>query len=186
VDALRRDATVVAVVGSGRQAWAQLWAITAVRSIAEVRLYSPTESHRGRFAARARSELGLEATSTAGARGAVDGADVVILATRSDEPVIDAAWVRPGAHVNTVGPKGVSACETPPELAAAAAIVVSDSPAHAAAYGEPFLTPRQLTHLGAVVCGDVAGRASDSDIILDASTGLAGSEVVIARRLLAR
>jgi alanine dehydrogenase len=185
VEALARsDAEVVGVVGSGRQAWTQLWAATAVRRIAEVRVFSPTEAHRERFAQRARAELGLDAAAVTGPREAVGGADVVILATRSETPVIEAGWVASGAHVNTVGPKAAGACETPPGLADAAAVVVSDSPAQAAAYGAPFFTPRELTHLGAVIAGDAPGRAGDSDITLYASTGLAGSEVVIARRLL--
>jgi alanine dehydrogenase len=185
VEALARsDAEVVGVVGSGRQAWTQLWAATAVRRIAAVRVFSPTEAHREGFAERARAELRLEVSAVAGPREAVDGADVVILATRSETPVIEAGWVDAGAHVNTVGPKAAGACETPPGLAEAAAVLVSDSPAQAAAYGAPFFTSRALTHLGAVIAGDAPGRGSESDITLYASTGLAGSEVVIARRLL--
>jgi len=185
VDALARpDAGVVGVVGSGRQAWTQLWAATAVRRIDEVRVFSPSEAHREDFAERARAELSLDASAVPGSREAVDGADVVILATCSETPVIEAGWVAPGAHVNTVGPKTAGACETPPGLAEAAAVVVSDSPAQAAAYGAPFFTSRELIHLGAVIAGDAPGRGSDSDITLYASTGLAGSEVVIARRLL--
>jgi alanine dehydrogenase len=185
VDVLARpDAAVVGVIGSGRQAWTQLWAATAVRPIAEVRVFSPTQAHRERFAERARAELRLDAAPVSAARAAVDGADVVILATRSETPVIDPVWVAPGAHVNTVGPKTSGACETPPELACAAAVVVSDSPAQAAAYGAPFFTSRELTHLGAVIAGDAPGRTGVADVTLYASTGLAGSEVVIGRRLL--
>lgn len=185
VDALALPgANVVGVVGSGRQAWTQLWAATAARQIAEVRVFSPTVSHRDGFAERARTELGLHAAAVPDARSAVEGAGIVILATRSETPVIEAGWIGHGTHVNTVGPKAAGACETPPGLAEAAALVVSDSPAQAAAYGAPFFTSRELTHLGAVLAGDAAGRVGDSDITLYASTGLAGSEVVIARRLL--
>jgi ornithine cyclodeaminase len=177
-------ADVVGVVGSGRQAWTQLWAATAARRIAEVRVFSPTASHRDEFAERACTELGLDAVAVPDARTAVEDAGIVILATRSVTPVIEPGWISPGTHVNTVGPKAAGACETPPGLAEAAALVVSDSPAQAAAYGAPFFTSRELTHLGAVIAGDAAGRGSDSEVTLYASTGLAGSEVVIARRLL--
>jgi ornithine cyclodeaminase len=182
----RTDAQIVSVIGSGRQAWAQLWALTAVRQIVEVRVYSPTEGHRRAFAERAAGELGLNATPVPSAQQAVVGADIVILATRSEQPVISSAWVTAGAHVNTVGPKMLSAHETPPDLAADAAVLVSDSPGQAAAYGEPFFTPRELTHLGAVLCNDTPGRTSDADITMYASTGLAGSEVVVANALLNR
>ena len=182
----RTDAQIVSVIGSGRQAWAQLWALTAVRQIAEVRVHSPTEGHRRAFAERAAGELGLNATPVPSAQQAVVGADIIILATRSEQPVISSAWVAAGAHVNTVGPKMLSAHETPPDLADDAAVLVSDSPGQAAAYGEPFFTSRELTHLGAVLCNDTPGRTSDADITMYASTGLAGSEVVVANALLNR
>ena len=186
-DALARpEAGIVAVIGSGRQAWTQLWALTAVRAASEVRVHSPTEPHRAAFAGRARRELGLEATSVPSARQAVAGAEIIVLATRSVRPVIEAAWVSEGAHVTTVGPKTVSAHETPVDLAARARLVVSDSPSQASAYEEAFFTERALTHLGGILCGELAGRTSDADITLYASTGLAGSEVVLAAALLDR
>ena len=49
------------------------------------------------------AELGARRT---GALGAVAGADIVVLATTSTSPVLDAAAIRPGTHLTTVGPKG--------------------------------------------------------------------------------
>jgi ornithine cyclodeaminase len=180
----RPGPAVVAVVGSGRQAWTQLWALTAAVEIGEVRVYSPTASHRSGFASRAAAELGLSAREVDSAEAAVRNADVVVLASRSQTPVIDAAWIAPGTHVTTVGPKAASASETPADLADRAALVVSDSPEQAAAYGEAFFTSRKLIHLGAVLDGRTPGRQAESDITLYCSTGLAGSEVVMAEALL--
>jgi len=187
VDALARaDASSVGIIGSGVQAWTQLWAIAAVRPLTRVRIFSPTREHRERFARRAEAELDLEAAPSDTAEGAVVDADLVVLATRSERPVIEAGWVRPGAHLNTIGSKLASAHETPPQLAQRAAAFVSDSPEQAAAYGEPLFTPRALTHLGAVIAGDHPGRTSDNDITLYCSTGLAGSEVILAETLLTK
>ena len=174
----------VAVVGSGRQAWTQLWALTAGVEIREVRVYSPTGDHRAAFAARAGAELGLDARAVGSPEDAVRGAGVVILATRSRTPVIEASWVAPGAHVTTVGPKAASASETPTELADLASVAVSDSPEQAVAYGQPFFTDRPLVHLGAVLDGRGPGRTGDDEVTLYCSTGLAGSEVVMAEALL--
>jgi alanine dehydrogenase len=182
----RPGAGSVAVIGSGAQAWSQLWALTAVRPIAAVCVFSPDSGHRERFAARARSELRLDASAVGTAKDAVAGSDIIVLATRSASPVIDAGWVRPGAHVATVGPKWSSACETPPALAAGAAVVACDSPEQAALYQEPFFTDRALLHLGALLDSTARGRVSNDDITLYCSTGLAGSEVVIAHALIDR
>lgn len=179
----RPEARTVGVIGSGRQAWSQLWALTAVRPIRSVRVFSPDAGHRERFAGVVRTELHLDASAVGTAKQAVEGADVVVLATSSVSPVIDADWVKPGTHVTTVGPKWSSASETPPALAASAAVLASDSPAQAAAYGEPFFTDRPLVHLGSLLDGAASGRGSPADITLYCSTGLAGSEVVIAQVL---
>jgi ornithine cyclodeaminase len=186
VDALaRQDATTIGIVGSGVQAWTQLWAIAAVRPLDRVRVSSPTREHREAFAERAATELDLRAEACESAEEAVAGADVVVLATRAARPVIEADAIRPGTHVNTVGPKLASAHEAPAELAERASVLVSDSPEQAAAYDEAFFTERALTHLGAVFAGDHAGRTGDGDITVYCSTGLAGSEVLLAEALLA-
>jgi len=187
VDVLARPgAARVAVVGSGVQAWAQLWAIAAVRPIERVDVWSPSPEHRLSFARRARAELDLNAAAAESARAAVDGAGIVVLATRSTEPVIEPEWVVPGTHVTTVGPKSRSGHETPPALADHAAIAASDAPGQAAAYSEPFFTSRPLTHLGRLVAEPGEAARSGDAITLYCSTGLAGSEVVLAAALLER
>ena len=43
-------------------------------------------------------------------------ADVVCCATTSTTPVFDAAWLRPGTHVNGIGAFNLGMVELPPEL----------------------------------------------------------------------
>lgn len=186
-DALARpDAHTVGLVGTGRQAWAQLWALAAVRGMRQVRVYSPSVQHREGFVARARAELGLAASASSDAASAVCDADIVVLATRSTEPVIEAADVAIGAHVTTVGPKFRNSHEAPLQLATAAAVLTCDSPEQAAAYPEPFFTgSTPLTSLADVLLGVAPGRRNRDDITMHCSVGLAGSEVLLAQRLLA-
>jgi alanine dehydrogenase len=175
-----------AVLGSGAQAWAQLWACSTVRHLREVRVHSPTAGHAAAFAGRAQAELGLPATAARSAREALAGAELVLVATRARQPVLEAGWVSPGAHVTTVGPKTASGHELPAALADRADVLVSDSPEQAAAYGEAFFTSRPLAHLGAIAAGLAPGRGGPGDLTLYCSTGLAGSEVVIAAALAAQ
>ncbi len=180
------EAETAGVIGSGTQAWTQLWALCAVRSLRSVRVFSRDPTRRAAFADAASRELGVDTRAVTSSRDAVHGADVVILATRSDTPVIDAADVAPGAHVTTVGPKRIDAHETPLALVDAAAVVSCDSPSQAASYpAQFFIGDRQLVDLGAVLAGAASGRRSPDDITLHCSVGLAGSEVVLAERLFA-
>jgi thiomorpholine-carboxylate dehydrogenase len=90
------EARVLALLGSGVQAGAHLEALRHVYRFEEVRVWSPTPQHAERFAAHhGVRRMELEA--------AVRGADVVVTATSSHEPVLKGAWLKAGAHVNAVG-----------------------------------------------------------------------------------
>jgi alanine dehydrogenase len=95
----RPDATTVGLLGSGRQAATQLLGLCAVRPIQAVRVYSPTAAHREAFAAQMTAALGLPVTPVDDAQAAVRGADIVVAATNTSEPVLHGAWLEPGMHV---------------------------------------------------------------------------------------
>lgn len=184
-----KDAGSVALIGSGRQAWTQLWAIRAVRPLRQVRVYSPDSGRREAFALRASDELGLPASAAASPRSAVAGADIVILATSSRQPVIEASWVGSGAHVTTLGPKLKGANECPAELGDRAGLIVTDSLAQLGAYAQPFFldgtaAAQRLAGLGAVIAGSCQARETSDQITLFCSVGLAGTELAVAAALL--
>ncbi|MCI4064857.1 ornithine cyclodeaminase family protein [Micromonospora sp. R77] len=189
VDALARpDAATVGVIGSGRQAWTQLWATAAVRPLREVTVHSRSAARREAFAARVRAELGVPARAVGTAREAVADRDVVVLATTSTTPVLDAADLAPGTHVNAVGFKQADRREFGTDLLDVAEVLVTDSPAQAAAYAPPMLAAVEpyagrLRDLGAVLAGAVPGRTGADQISVFCSTGLAGTEVFLLDRL---
>jgi ornithine cyclodeaminase/alanine dehydrogenase-like protein (mu-crystallin family) len=90
------DSRVLALIGSGVQAAAHLEALTQLRHYDEIRVWSRTPEHARRFAAA----HGVVATDI---ESAVRGADVVVTATNSLEPIVRGEWLKPGAHVNAVG-----------------------------------------------------------------------------------
>ncbi|MET7880490.1 ornithine cyclodeaminase family protein [Micromonospora profundi] len=185
VDALARpDAATVGVIGSGRQAWTQVWATAAVRPLREVVVHSRSAARRDAFAARVRAELGVPARPVADPGEAVRGRDVVVLATTSVTPVLRAADLSPGTHVNAVGFKQRDRSEFGTDLLDVAELLVTDSPAQAADYRPPMLAAeppytRRLRDLGGIVAGAVAGRTSADQVSVFCSTGLAGTEVFL-------
>lgn len=181
----RPEANHVAVIGTGAQAWTQIWALASIRTLSKVSVHSRTRDHREDFAARVSKELGLNVEAVADPAAAVRDADIIVLATRSTTPVINAADVAPGTHVTTIGPKSDSDHETPLGLVEASTLISCDSPAQAAAYPEPFFTgSTPLVSLADVLLGITPGRQNSEDITLHCSVGLAGSEILIARRIL--
>ena len=180
-------ATVAAIIGTGTQATTQLWALAAVRNLSEVRIFSRNQARRDAFVERVKVLTSAECRSVPSARTAVNGADIVILATSSPTPVIEADWLESGTYVTTLGPKQQGRAEFGLDLPAIAAMIVTDSLAQIDAYDPPNVlvgTPQRdrLVSLGAVRAGEVA-RPEPDQISLFFSVGLAGTEVYLLNRL---
>lgn len=185
VDAAANPGPVrLGLVGTGTQAWTQLWALRAVRPIEEVTVASRRPQHATDFAQRATEELKIPTRAVSRVEDAVRDRDVVIVATNSTEPVLEADWITPGTHVSTLGPKSVPHHEIPPALEARAHLTFTDSLAQAAGYPEPhvFSTAR-MTDLGAILAGAAPGRTDPDQITVFCSVGLAGTEIAVAAAL---
>jgi len=99
----RKDARVMALAGTGKQALAQVGTMLAVRPIERLQIYSPRAESRQEFARKAREEFGIEAAPCGSAAEACEGAQIVTLVTRAAQPFVSAAMLERGAHLNAVG-----------------------------------------------------------------------------------
>lgn len=179
----RPDAAILGVVGAGRQARTQLLAIQQVRSIRKVLLHSRNPSRREKVARSLSAEMGLSVEAVPTAEKAVRSADIVILATDSAIPVIEARWLKAGTQVNTLGPKYRARSEIGIDLIERADWLVSDFPEQYQTepefilHGTPHLT--RLEDLAQVL---ISGRERPREITtVFLSHGLAGTEVAVAR-----
>lgn len=116
-----QEAHTVGLIGSGFQAAGQLAAVRSVRAISQVKVWSRNAAKAAKFAAE------HSATVAESAEDAVREADIVITATSSRDPVLEAAWVKPQGHVNAVGSNQAKKRELPAELIAQAALIAVDS-----------------------------------------------------------
>jgi ornithine cyclodeaminase/alanine dehydrogenase-like protein (mu-crystallin family) len=181
----RPGARVLGVLGSGFQARRQVQAALAVWPFEEVRVYSPTLGHAHAFASEMGAVLTVPVIAAPSAEDAVRPADVLIAATTSPTPVFEAGWLRPGTHVNSIGPKFQDMHELSPDVAARSAVIATDSLAQVDAYPRPFFLAgrpdrERMVELGQIVAGQRPGRTSPDDLTLFCSAGLAGTEVVLA------
>lgn len=97
----RPDARELALLGTGRQARSHLEAISIVRPIERVRVFSPNRDHLAAFVADHQGP-DMEVVAAADARSAVDGADIVCSATNTTEPVVFGEWLREGQVVMSI------------------------------------------------------------------------------------
>ncbi len=184
----RTDARTVGLIGAGNQAGAQLAAACAVRSITSIDVYSPTASKREAFARAWTERLGIPVRPVGSAREAVTGHDIVLCATNSMEPVMEADWLEPGMHLSSL-----KRFELPTDVydrADATAIHTHFWEPNMQLMGESDLPDAELwqarkkdgknswldqPEIGRLINGDVAGRSSSSDItcfINNIGTGL--------------
>jgi ornithine cyclodeaminase/alanine dehydrogenase-like protein (mu-crystallin family) len=98
----RKDATTVGILGSGWQAGAQLMAVCAIRSIETIRCFSPNGQNRETFARQMRALLGVAVTPVAAPEEAIKGADIVMCATNTVDPVFFERWIEPGMHLSSI------------------------------------------------------------------------------------
>ncbi|HEX9446035.1 MAG TPA: ornithine cyclodeaminase family protein [Candidatus Binatia bacterium] len=98
----RENAATVAMLGSGWQAGAQLMAITRVRNIGKIIVFSPTRDSRIKFAGEMTELLKTEVSVAASAEQAVKDADVIMAATNALNPVLKKAHLKPGVHITCV------------------------------------------------------------------------------------
>lgn len=187
VDALARpDAVRLGLIGAGTQARTQLWALAGVRALQEVTVFSRRPERARARAEKIQRELGVRAVPAVSAEEAVRGQDIVITATSSRSPVLDADWIAPGTHISALGARSRTDHEIPPELIDRADVLVTDSLAQTAAYGPDHLVDAAAaTELGAVLAGDAPGRTAPGQLTLFSSVGLAGTEVALAAELAA-
>lgn len=169
------DASTLAVIGGGFQARAQVEAIGQVRKLSEIRVWSRSEAKRSAFA----QQTGARAVQTA--EEAVRGADIVVTATSSKGPVIEAAWVAPGAHVNAMGSNRADRRELPSELIARADLIAVDSIEQSKIEsGDLLLAPVDWKDRRIVELAHVDRRPAGAQITIFKSNGLGVEDVAAA------
>ncbi len=98
----RQDSSVLAVLGSGWQAGAHVEAMSVVRPIKLVKVFSPNPAHRIGFANKMEQKLKIETRPCSTADEAVAGADIVVCATNCIEKVVAPHWLNGGRHFTCV------------------------------------------------------------------------------------
>jgi alanine dehydrogenase len=190
----RKDAASLAIIGTGVQARSHLEALSRVHALRQATVWSPNKAHRDHFVDGVRgSGWGSDArltpvTAVDDPREAVVGADIIVLVTSSPTPVLESGWVKPGAHVISVGACRPTQREMDPALVARAALVVDSRAAALVESGDVVLGMKEgrfgpdhiVAELGELVAKRTTARRSDTDVTVFKSLGLAVEDVTAA------
>ena len=178
------DAAGLGIIGCGWQAESQVACIReAVPSIERVVAYCRTEASLKKFCRKVKAEAGESHRDPA-------GADIVVTATSSADPVLRGEWLTPGALVCAMGANVPHHRELDNVALERAAFVCCDSKEQARIESGDLIEPiesgvldwLEVYELADVVGGEVSGRQSPDDVVVFKSNGLAAWDVAIATK----
>ena len=177
----RTDARTLAVVGTGVQAASHARYVSRVRGFQSLLVAGRDPAKAERLAA----QVGGRAVSI---EEAVRSADVVCATTHAREPVILREWLRPGAHLNSVGlnPQGRELDEVAGALVAVESRASACAPPPAGANELRAYPAAHLVELGELLSGSRAGRTSPDQVTIYKSVGVAAEDAAAAALVLRR
>ncbi|MGH7755281.1 MAG: ornithine cyclodeaminase family protein [Vulcanimicrobiaceae bacterium] len=186
------DARELAIIGTGKQSFAQVAAVAAVRPLERVCVFSPAADHRRAFANRLRETFSFEVIEAACVADAVANARIVTLATRATAPFLHATDLARGTHVNAVGAIVPARAEFAQDLFDRAAVVAVDSKDSVAKlsreFGERFGPPgaggwQTVQPISAIVAAG-SNRPADADLTLFKAMGMGISDLALGLEIL--
>jgi alanine dehydrogenase len=185
----RREARILAVLGSGVQARSHIDAIAHVRDLEEIRVWGRHADRVQALVQNVPPHVRARIVTSSSAQQAVEDADIIALVTASRDPIVQRAWVREGAHVCAVGACRPDQREMATDLVRDARVFV-DSRSGALAEAGDIVIPiaegafddsHIAGELGDVFGGRAVGRRNAAEITIFKSLGMAVEDVAAAR-----
>ncbi|HHW27649.1 MAG TPA: ornithine cyclodeaminase family protein [Firmicutes bacterium] len=184
----RPDASRLAILGAGLQGRRHLEALRLIRELQEVTVWDIRHEAAARYADEMSRKTGLPVRACSSAKEATSDADIICTLTPSREPILSAADVKPGTHINAVGACSPNAREISSDLMALGRLYVDWKPAVLAEAGDYLLAVRDgaiteahiLGEIGQLLSGRLPGREKDTDVTIFEALGQAIEDLIVA------
>jgi ornithine cyclodeaminase/alanine dehydrogenase len=183
----RKDASVLALFGCGAQGRTQLEAVSCVRNLNRVFVYSAHKSSAHAFQSEVQQDYAFEIIVTDELKY-LQESDIICTATPSTKPLFKREHVRDGVHVNAIGSHKPHMQELDPAIVRDSRLFV-DSIDDCLRESGDIIKPLQdgvideshiLGEIGSVVQRAIPGRLSNRDITIFKSVGVAIQDLVAA------
>ncbi len=192
----RNDASVAGLIGTGWQARSQLEALCCARDLKMVKVHSRRAEKREKFVQAMQGKVSTELVLVESASEAVKGSQIVCTITTAREPVFDGNDLEPGTTVIAAGSNRVTNREVDDETfrRAAGGRIVTDNLEGAefesgdlvGAIRAKVIQWGQVSEIGLIAAGVMPGRASEDEINLFLSQGVAIEDVALGAELYRR
>ena len=178
----------LAILGAGTQGLQHLKAMGAVRTLSGGTAWDIAPDRAEALAQVGRRQTGHDFRAAATVAEAVAEADLICLATPASEPVLRGDWVKPGAHINSVGFSGPRGRELDDQLIRKSRLYVDwmetilhDCGDIIIPLNEGVLTREDIVgDLGDMVDGTAPLRRTSEEITLFKATGVAIEDLACA------
>jgi alanine dehydrogenase len=188
----RKNSKVLGHVGARGTAYWNVRLLDHLFGFDEIRVHSRRPESRNAFAERLSRDLGKPVVATEDWRTCVEGADIVVEASRLDapEPMLKTAWIKPGAFVVPYGT--MSAVELSLTDIMSKLVVDDWSQCKGGKFGslrahvETGRLSEATLHaeMGQIVAGLKPGRERDDETILFWHRGLSLSDIALGHAML--
>ncbi|MGB3700938.1 MAG: cyclodeaminase [Anaerolineales bacterium] len=185
----RKGIETVGVIGSGMQARFQMEALKIVRDYQRLYVYGIISAEVDQYAREMADQLGVEVIQAKDAETVVRESEILVTATPSQQPYLQADWLHPGLHITCMGSDSEHKQELFPDVFDRADLVVCDRKSQAFRLGELhhakeagiITNEGQVIELGELTSGIKPGRQDDDQITICDLTGVGVQDTQIAR-----
>jgi ornithine cyclodeaminase/alanine dehydrogenase-like protein (mu-crystallin family) len=179
---------VLGILGAGVQARTHIQALSRVRKITRIKIYSPS----GKSAAAIKKDFepttGVTIEVASSPEEALREADLVVTASTAKTPIVKEESLKAGVHINAVGSHRPDTRELDGPTVARAKVVVDSREAIMAECGDILLAIEEKSigkdhihaEIGEVLAGAKSGRSSANEITIYKSVGIAIQDVATA------
>jgi ornithine cyclodeaminase/alanine dehydrogenase-like protein (mu-crystallin family) len=182
------EAPVLGVIGAGVQARAHIRALSRVRRLRKVKIYSPSGVSGRTIKKDLEPEIGISIDVMANSEQAVRDSDLVVTVSTAKQPVLKLEWITPGAHISAVGSHRPDLREIDGATLSHSTVVVDSREAIMAECGDVLLAIKENSfsersihaEIGEVLAGAKRGRSHAAEITLYKSVGIAIQDVATA------
>ena len=184
----RENSESLAIIGSGEQAERHIEAISLVRKIKQINIWSRNEKNARELAQKSSERHNVPIHVKKTAREAVENAAIICTVTSSAQPVLMGGWISAGTHINAVGSSTAAKRELDTTALVRSALFTD---CYESLFNEAgdFLIPKKegaLTdshvkgELGEVLLGSKKGRESGKQVTIFKSLGIAAEDIFSA------
>jgi ornithine cyclodeaminase/alanine dehydrogenase-like protein (mu-crystallin family) len=182
----RKEATTLAIIGTGEQAIQHIESISLVRPIKSIFCWGRNSAHAKALHDRLGARYPIHLTNTA--QAAVESADIICTVTAAAQPIVEGRWLKPGTHLNVVGSCTPNNREVDTATILASSLFTDRYESLFKEAGD-FLIPKMegritdsavKAEIGEVLTGTKPGREGPGDITLFKSLGIAAEDLYAA------